>query len=452
MRLHKWVVKRVVFGAALLPLVAWSACPPPCTPPLHAKPLSEFLFGVSQLSSSSSSEGIAIARDAGAKIFRSTFAWGELEPNVQKLSLTLDQVRDPQVVADYIAQQDWTGWETRVQEAQTAGLAVLPIVGHGYSGNLPWVAGEKATPDALGREEYLARQYLVTRATVERFDADGEQDAPGNPRVDLWQIENEVNQAFLTAVFGWRHPSFLNAFQSAWADTAFVQKLVEVLATAVRDADTEALTVANFHSDVHPQINRDFGQPAWWEWLSDWHPFLDVVGLDAYPNYYVADPVQGDALAERIKTLTEHACGRPVIVMETGYPSGPAEQREFSEEKQAQYFEQAFESAVGAGASGFLWFGAKTAEVLPAELLPPNEGITGTDLENLRSVGQWFEEGNTAALLAWALAQEPGYVAGHFGAVLRSVEPFWGFVHHDGSHKPMWDAFADAAGCLPPLP
>jgi hypothetical protein len=52
---------------------------------------------------------------------------------------------------------------------------------------------------------------------------------------------------------------------------------------------------------------------------------MDIIGFDAYPNYYMSEPVGGEVVGERVTTLLNAACGKPVIAMEVGYPSGPAE-------------------------------------------------------------------------------------------------------------------------------
>jgi hypothetical protein len=223
--------------------------PNACPPAFEPVELPEFLFGLSQVPA----DGIAIAHEVGASYLRPTLSWRTVEPTVVVEGLTLDAIRnDPAGIAQWSASRDWSNFDQRLEEIATAGLVPVPIIGHGYTPTLPLLAGVPAAPDILGRGEYLARQYRFTRAVVERYDGDGIDDAPSGLRIDLWQTENELNQAFFTAIFGWRHPAVLGAFGSAWQDWDFLTSILETLRLAVKDADTTALTTMNFHTDVHP--------------------------------------------------------------------------------------------------------------------------------------------------------------------------------------------------------
>ena len=122
-------------------------------------------------------------------------------------------------------------------------------------------------------------------------------DAPSGLRIPFWQTENELNQAFFTAIFGWRHPALFGAFGSAWTDWAFVTDILETLRLAVKDADPTALTTMNFHTDVHPGLNHYFDNPGWQEAVVQWRDLMDVISFDAYPNYYRSSPPDGWAVA-----------------------------------------------------------------------------------------------------------------------------------------------------------
>jgi hypothetical protein len=157
---------------------------------------------------------------------------------------------------------------------------------------------------------------------------------------------------------------------------------------------------------------------------------MDVLGVDAYPNYYASSPVRGALLGDRIAQIQPYACGMPIVVIETGYPTGPA-QEGFDEAKQAQYLRESYDAAVGAGAAGFLWFGARTADQHTVQITPE-------DLANLALVANAYDQGDVSALLTF-LFTNLVYVQTHFTQVLQAVEPYWGIVRPDGSHKPAWD-------------
>ena len=71
--------------------------------------------------------------------------------------------------------------------------------------------------------------------------------------------------------------------------------------------------------------------------------------------------------------------------------------------------------------------------------------ITPEDLANLEYLAGLFEEGRFWDLLAFAL-ENAEYLEEHFSEVLQTVEPYWGLVRSDGTHKPGWDTFQAIAG------
>ena len=399
--------------------------------------LPDFLFGLSQ----TPPDAAAIAQEVGARFLRPTLSWRVIEPTVQPTGQTVDAVRaNPALVSQYLADHDWTSFDQRLGAIAAAGLVPIPIVGHGYTGTLPLRDGVPAAPDVLGREEYLARQYLFTRAVVERYDGDGVGDAPSGLRIGLWQTENELNQAFFTAIFGWRHPAYFSALNSAWMDSAYMTRLLQTLRLAVKDADPTALTTMNFHTDVHPGLNHYFRQPGWQDAIVLWRMEMDVVSFDAYPNYYRATPPQGSIVGARAREVASLTCGHPVVVMETGYPSGPAEEG-FDEAKQAAFLRDAFDSSVAAGVRGFLVFGARTSESHTASITPE-------DLAALEQLAGWFESGDAVGLLQYAFANLD-YVQGHLVEVVQAVEGYWGLYRADGSEKPALQVLRDVGRRLP---
>jgi hypothetical protein len=393
----------------------------------------QFILGTSQGESTT----VTLSAELGMRWHRGKVRWSSVEPVITQRELTMEEVdSNPSMIVDYIQSHNWSTSDSVLTDMKAQGLEPLMIVGHGYTGTLPDFEGQTLTPNRIGQGNYLGHIYLFTRAAVERYNGDGEHDAPGGLVVKFWQLENELNQAYLTALWGWRTPSFLDALDCAWKDWEFVTRLLRTLSTAVRTEDPEAWTTVNFHTDIPGEINEGFLIPSWQDSIRQWVDLIDIIGVDAYPNYYQSQPVRGEVLATRVATASEMGCGKPVMVIETGYPTGPSE-RGYTEAGQAEYIQEAYQASVNAGARGFFLFGVKTGEAHGVVITPE-------DLANLEYLGQLFEAGAFAELLDFTLANID-YLQNHFVDVLQSVEPYWGLVRSDGTHKLGWDVLQGIA-------
>ena len=382
-----------------------------------------FLFGICQGNEATIPYLVAL----GVKWSRVNANWRELTPEVTNPGLTLAQVKsDRALVEEFSRTADWRGLDRRIKLLVEHGIQPIPIIGHGYSSQLPSFRGKLATPDRLGQDHYLALTYLYVAAVVERYDGDGLMDAPG-VRIKLWQIENEPNQAGLTAGWGWRDPKWIPGLLSAWSDWEFMTQLIQTLNQAVKDSDPESLTMVNFHTDVPAKITRLLNQPAWLDAVREWSPYIDVIGFDSYPNYYSPDPVRGNEVGEKVKQIRSLGLNKPVLIVETDYPSGPSV-RGFSAEKQAEFIRQSFWSAYDAGAAGYIKFDMQTLDSHTTDITPK-------DLAALDRVIPMWEKDQLGRLLLWALPRA-GYVQKHFLDVVKTVEPYWGLVTPSGEKKP----------------
>jgi len=403
-------------------------CDNPCNF-IPADNLPEFMFGTSQ----GGRPAVPFAAELGVTWTRLKVSWDDVEPEIVNRDLTIADVdADPAMIIDYINDHDWSYSDEWLAELKDFGIKPLMIVGHGYTNTLPYYLGNRLSPDAIGRENYLGHIYLFTRAAVERYNGDGDNDAPGDVVVKHWQLENELNQAFFTALWGWRTPSFMDALGSAWQDWNFVTELLTTLHAAVKKEDPDALTTVNFHTDVPEQLDAVFGHPSWQNAIREWVPWIDFIGIDSYPNYYKSEPVQGYTLSQKVLEASARGCNKPVVIIETGYPAGPPE-RGFNEDLQAQYIQEAYDAAVNAGAQGFFLFGVKTKET-------HNVVLTQEDIDNIEYLDGLYQSGNIVQLIAWAYANED-YVFNHFVDALQSVEGYWGLFRGDGTKKPGWDVF-----------
>jgi len=387
--------------------------------------LPEFLFGISQ---GSSGPALQYMPELGMHWFRRGITLKSLTPEVLDPELTMaDLQANPDLVYQFIDEVDWTNTDNDMRALLAAGIQPMPSVGHGWIGTLPLLNGQTATPDVLGRDHYLAQQYRYVRAVVERYDGDGDHDADGIV-VKIWQIENELNVAAITTLYGWREPTGLAGLFSAWADWNFLTELLATLNQAAHDADPEAITIQNLHTDIHPNFTALLGLPSWIDAATLWRDLMDVIGFDAYPNYYESTPVRGTVVGERVTTLQQAAPGKLIVAVEVGYPTGPSELG-YDEDKQAQFIDEAFHSAYEAGIAGYFHFGLVSSDTHTVD-------ITQQDIDAMAFLGPHFADGDVWGITGWALAHLSYLMDPHFVDVLQAVEGYWGVVNTQGYHKP----------------
>ncbi len=167
------------------------------------------------------------------------------------------------------------------------GINVIPVVACGYQRMLP--DGLKVDSD---REGYVKRVSMHTRMLVRRY----------KKKIRFWQIENEPNWWRMHVVGGWRTGL-------TWIDPhGFKLRLLEELNNAVHMEDSKAQTIINLEADTKLDA-------------SSYANFCDLIGLDFYPNYKSSSPIN-TSIFKKAKEVAE--LGKPIIISETGYPSGPS--------------------------------------------------------------------------------------------------------------------------------
>ncbi|MCW3976128.1 MAG: hypothetical protein NWE86_07800 [Candidatus Bathyarchaeota archaeon] len=161
---------------------------------------------------------------------------------------------------------------------------------------------------------YIKRAAVHTRLLVRRY----------KDKIKFWQIENEPNWCKMHFIGGWR-----SGF--TWTDPHdFKRKLLKELNNAVHSEDPKAQTIINLEADAK-NINVNL-----------YAPFCDFLGLDFYANYKSALPID-TSVFRRGKEFAKEA-GKLLIIIETGYPSGPFFLR-YSELRQTEYVTQACSDA-----------------------------------------------------------------------------------------------------------
>ena len=313
--------------------------------------------------------------------------------------LEQDLENDPDLIKEYAfpgsresrftEQVDWTVPDGMISPLHAAGISAVPLLGDATLA--PFILWEgdlslRMAPEPEGWEEVRCTEHACSGYRGVGKDAYLGQialHAAGAARryrgtVPLWNTENELNWTPVhVLVAGWR-------MGLAWFDFSFLSRLIETLHRAVHlGAGGDALATMNLN--IH--------DPFWLQRLRQWEPFMDVVGLGAYPNYLFSRPVLDELLLGAIDRATQ-ATAKPVMVMETGSPSGP-EERGYSETLQAFYLEQTAYGTAEKGASGYFWYRLDDPEKPP---------------------------------------QEDG---------LQAVEAFWGFVDGKGKRKESFSRFQD---------
>lgn len=318
--------------------------------------------------------------EVGADSFRPHVHWHIVEPALAAGLACPEDVTD-ELVSSYAGDRGgmaWAAYDLMIDRLVSAGITPHVVLAAGYDFELP-VSTEgrtcaRATPDCAGLDRYLGQAYLHARAVVRRYKG----------RVNVWQLENELNVAGETMLLArWRS-------SRSWFDRGFQDALMGALSAAVREEDPGALTSHNFHTDI--RLVR--GAYHWTDDVLRWSRHIDIVGIDTFPNYLIGWPSRGGAVGKKVIEAREVAGGRPVVVMESGYPARPPF-RGMSEARQASYVCDALASAARAGARGFYYYCLCSPEGFPVQ-------------------GPWSNR------------------------LVQAVEPWWGFIRSDDSKRAAW--------------
>ncbi len=246
--------------------------------------------------------------DAKIGFVRCWFPWRFFEPRLRS--------------EEEIASDDGSGidypMDSFVNILTDHGVNVIPVVACGYQRMLP--NGLEIDSD---RDGYVKHASLHAKLLVRRY----------RRKIRFWQIENEPNWWAMHVVGGWR-----KGF--AWLDFhTFRIQLLKALNDAVHSEDPRAQTIISLEADW--KINA-----------SSYTPLCDLIGLDFYPNYKFSSPID-TSIFTKAKEVAK-TTGKPVIISETGYPSGPrllgysaARQCEYISKACSQAFETEALNAIG---------------------------------------------------------------------------------------------------------
>jgi hypothetical protein len=392
--------------------------------------------------------------DLGATHVRLYVLWRYVQPHLASIntSITVDYVRaNPRAIDDWAESSgvEWSGMDAYVASAVASGLHPIVEVFEGTTYGLPRLAnGSIADPAILGEERYLGYMYMVARGIARRYVF--------RHNVTLFQIENELNEAFLAGFAGQRY--FVLGHETPWNNWDFLGRVLALLYEAVHlEQPSGAQATMNLHSDIalgfHKLMHvRGFYLDA----LRDWLPYMDFVSLDAYPNMLTAAPLAPQIVGERItairQVLESLGCGdKRIVVMETGFPVlAPALQANgsqvpdvlnFSDARQAEYATAVVESVSAAGGNGLIWFDV----VRSPGYTPPGGSFTPEDQEAFQRIGELYLDDRALPMMEWAL--DPfhwSYLRNRLPAMLTEIDGNWGVLLPDGSTRPAFDALKAA--------
>ena len=230
--------------------------------------------------------------DAGVGFVRCWFPWKYFEP-----------FPVPEASLHHLVEKSYTQWpmDDLVNTLTRRGIGIVPVIACGYQRMLP--QGLEPDPD---RDLYLKRVSIHTQLMVRHY----------KDRIKSWQIENEPNWWAEHAAGGWR-----SGF--VWIrEHGFRRELLQALNDAVHGEDPSARTIINLEADAMVLEPGAYSS------------YCDILGLDFYPNYKISHPINTKVL--RLADQVARKLSKPVMISETGYPSGPS-LLGYSADSQAKY-------------------------------------------------------------------------------------------------------------------
>jgi hypothetical protein len=196
-----------------------------------------------------------------------------------------------------------------VEIMKSHGIGIIAVIGNGYFRFLP------RGLDIDNVEIYVDQLTQATRRIVGHYRG----------KIAMWQLENEPNWWLQHFGAGWRRGG-------VWFSPQIVERILGALFEIVRSEDSNALTMVNLQADSLKNS------------LSSFAKYSDVLGLDFYPNYVRATPVDGVDLMARV-SRAKRETGKPIVIAETGYPSGP-KLFGFNSYNQTEYVRKVCEASV----------------------------------------------------------------------------------------------------------
>lgn len=216
---------------------------------------------------------------------RGWFQWNLFQPEIQKVGN-----KEFQFPLDYF-----------VETMNARGINIVAVLGCGYYRFLP------KGLDIDDPRVYVAWLKYASRKIVRHYRG----------KISMWQLENEPNWWLEHFATDWRRGG-------VWFLKGIQETILQELHQIVKEEDPGAQTIINLESEALGKSSIEFAK------------YCDVLGVDYYPNYIHATPIVAPSFSKALDL--SKTTGKPLMISETGYPSGPS-LFGFSEEKQAHYVE-----------------------------------------------------------------------------------------------------------------
>jgi hypothetical protein len=327
---------------------------------------------------------IRAVRDAGASWLRTFVFWDEIEP-----------------LRTWPATYDWSLYDPLLGTAAAEGMTIIAEI----QGNPRWVAAYPGGPpddlDALA-------QFVA--AAVERYDGDGDRDAPGHPRVRYWELYNEpdnVDARLASEGRGWGYWGYRGAEYAR-----MLKRVYPAVKIASRQAQVLLGGLAYEEFSGASPFNPEFLDDVLEAGGGD---YFDLMNFHYYPLFaprwarYGLD-IAGKTEAVRIK-LAQYHLTKPIVATEAGSWSwGSPPYPVTSAEEQARYVPQLHARALSAGLALVCWF--QYDDVAGAD--DPARGLIDRDLAAKPALATYRL---TARLLAGARPETPCRDPGAAGEV-----------------------------------
>ena len=241
-------------------------------------------------------------------------------------------------------QYDWTRNDYLFSEAQKAGLNVIVVVNAFNKtdrSDVKFSPGNVPYGKPKNMEKYL--QFLQT--AVERYDGDGNGDAPGSPIVNFWEVENEVD-----APMFWKDTpeNYADLLKESYQTIKKANPRAVVSLAGMADPMEFPEKAIDFYSKILTQLEKNKENPN--------AKYFDLAGIHLY-NFSNNQLDREKVLIKAFKELlSKYKYNIPIWLTETGDYSGkPFKPPLKSEKVQAENLLKTYITSLSQGIEKIFW-------------------------------------------------------------------------------------------------